>query len=316
MSIIQLSVIQVSPAKTAGRFITKLQHKIEASVNADGLPISGNQVYSIMLPVQQPVGKELTIDLDNYNIIDSEYLPKGNDKPVPLKWLSPKNEQKIVDDKTLLKVRFVCLANSFKEGGRCVAGIMLDENNNPILENGNPKWVRPVCNTEHGEVPTHLAVNINLLDIIEIKVLSYPNLNSYQSENALFEGNSLCVTGKYDKTKLHVLYDSNRLIFNNSPKVISEDHIKKQNRSLMFVKITDFEAYQITYEDDSKPKTRMKFTYYGNQYDLPVTDPVFLQKYQSNPEFVKDYSRIDITLSIGIVHEGWYYKLIAGIILF
>jgi hypothetical protein len=40
-----------------------------------------------------------------------------------------------------MPTRFVCLANSFKEGGRCLAGIELDNNNNPIIENGHPKWI-------------------------------------------------------------------------------------------------------------------------------------------------------------------------------
>jgi len=212
------------------------------------------------------------------------------------------------------KIRFVCLANSFKEGGRCVAGIILDENNNPIFDNGNPKWIRPICDTAYGEIPTHLAINISLLDIIEIETLSYPNLNSYQSENVLFE-NSLCVIGQYDKSKLNVLYDSNRLIFGNCGKAIAEDKINLHNHSLMFVKITDFEVLQRTYDDSPKSQIRIKFTYCGNQYDLPVTDPVFLQKYQSGSKFINAYNQIDMTLSIGVMHNGWYYKLIAGIIL-
>ena len=39
-----------------------------------------------------------------------------------------------------MPTRFVCLANSFKEGGRCFAGIELDANNKPLLVNGHPKW--------------------------------------------------------------------------------------------------------------------------------------------------------------------------------
>lgn len=53
------------------------------------------------------------------------------------------------------KVRFVCLANSFKERGRCVAGIVLDENNNPTNT-----WIRPVSNSLHGELNTQLVEHI------------------------------------------------------------------------------------------------------------------------------------------------------------
>jgi hypothetical protein len=54
----------------------------------------------------------------------------------------------------MAKVRFVCLANSFKEGGRCVAGIVLDSNNNP--ENGNVHWIRPVANLLHTVKSLHI----------------------------------------------------------------------------------------------------------------------------------------------------------------
>ena len=213
------------------------------------------------------------------------------------------------------EVRFVCLANSLKEGGKCVAGIVLDENNNPVFDKENQKWIRPICNTTHGEIPKHLVAHINVLDIIEIEVLNYPDLNSYQSENALFEEKTLRVIEKYNENCLTVLYSPDRLIFGNRGKAISEDDINRHNHSLMFVQTTVFEAYQKTYDDNQKSQIRMKFIYYGYQYDLPVTDPVFLEKYKANPGFLNAYNKIDMTLSIGVVHKGWYYKLIAGIIL-
>jgi hypothetical protein len=198
------------------------------------------------------------------------------------------------------KVRFVCLANSFKEGGRCLAGIVLDENNNPIVDNDNPKWIRPVCKSSYGEIPVHLVDGINILDILEVEVLNYPDLGSYQSENALFEENSLRVTGKYDKNNLNVLHDPRGLIFGNRGKAISEDDIAQHNHSLMFIKPNNFEIYQRTYDDNPTSQIRLIFTYRWYQYDLPVTDPVFLKKYQSNPEFVNNDSKINITISIGI----------------
>jgi hypothetical protein len=213
------------------------------------------------------------------------------------------------------KVRFVCLANSFKEGGRCVAGIILDNNNNPIRQNGCIQWIRPVCNTAHGEIPNRLALNINILDILEIEVLNFPNPNSYQSENALFVENSISKVGIFDRDNLNTLQNTNNLIFGNRGKAISEEDITALNHSLMLVATNDFEIYQKNYEDNPKPQTRIKFTYKKNQYDLPITDPVFLQNYQNNPHCTDNHSTIYLTLSIGVVYNGWYYKLVAGIIL-
>jgi hypothetical protein len=213
----------------------------------------------------------------------------------------------------MAKVRFVCLANSFKEGGRCVAGIVLDDNNN--LENGIIRWIRPVANTTvHGEIPPHLVNNIKILDIVEVDVINYPNSEGYQSENVLFVEVSMTVLGRYNNS-LDVLCSSNKLIFGNRGKAISEEGIATLNHSLMFIKTSDFEVYQRIYEDNPRPQIRIKFTYNANQYDLPITDPVFLKNYQSNPNFLTAYNQINMTISVGVIHNGWYYKLVAGIIL-
>jgi hypothetical protein len=121
-----------------------------------------------------------------------------------------------------MPTRFVCLANSFKEGGRCLAGIELDAENNPRIANGHPKWIRPICNTPHGEVHTHLVSHINILDIIEVEITNYPETNNYQSENAYFRENSLRVIGNYDSDELDRLCDNRNLIFGNRGKAVSE----------------------------------------------------------------------------------------------
>ena len=212
------------------------------------------------------------------------------------------------------KVRFVCLANSNKEGGRCLAGIMLDENHRPIVESGHPKWIRPICKTVHGEIPTDLVAGINILDILEVEILNFLHLESHQPENVLFWENSIRVVGQYDKSRLDAFHASHRWIFGNRGKAIVKEEIDQHNHSLMFIKATDFEVYQDT-KDFFKPLTRVKFVYNGNRYDLPVTDPVFLKNYQTNPEFVKGYTQVEMTLSLGVEYKGWYYKLIACIIL-
>jgi len=212
------------------------------------------------------------------------------------------------------KARFVCLANSNKEGGRCLAGIVLDEKNHPVFENDNSKWIRPICKTVHGEIPTPLVTGINILDIIEIEMLSFQNLDNHQPENVLFAERSLRVVGQYEKSGLGAFYASHRWIFGNRGKAIMKAEIDQHNHSLMFIKADDFEVYQDT-KDFFKPMTRVKFAYHGNRYDLPVTDPVFLKNYQANPEFVKGYNQMEMTLSLGVEYKGWYYKLIACIIL-
>lgn len=213
-----------------------------------------------------------------------------------------------------MPTKFICLANSFKEGGRCLAGIELDANNNPVLVGGRPKWIRPVCNTPHGEVPNHTAEPFQILNIIQLDITGNQP-QGYQSENVTFNETTIRTVGNYNRNELANLCDNRNLIFANRGKAVSQEAITNLNHSLMFVKTNQFEVIEKTYEDTpNKKQQRLVFTYNGNQYDFPITDPVFLHRYQSNPDFMELYNEAFISVSLGVVWNDWYYKLVAGII--
>jgi hypothetical protein len=214
-----------------------------------------------------------------------------------------------------MPTRFVCLANSFKEGGRCLAGIELDNKNNPIIEKGHSKWIRPICNTPHGEVPTKLVANIEVLDIIEIEILGYLKKKDYQSENVFFRENSLRVVGSFKFSQLNQLCDNRLLIFENQGKAVSNKVIKTLSYSLMLIQANQFEVIEKVYDDNPDwPKHRLVFSYKDHQYDLPITDPVFIHDYKMNPDILENVENIYLSLSLAIVHNNWHSKLVAGII--
>lgn len=214
-----------------------------------------------------------------------------------------------------MQTRFVCLANSFKEGGRCLAGIELDNNNNPKLENGHPIWIRPICKTPHGEVPNHFTVHLHVLDIIEIDVTGYPEKKDYQSENVFFNENSIKVIGRFDFNTLPQLCDNRTLVFGNKGKAVSEEKIGSLTHSLVLIQTNQFEVIEKTYEDTpNKHQLRLVFSYNGIRYDFPVTDPVFLHNYQRNPDILEGCEELLLCLSLGVAWQNWYYKLVAAII--
>lgn len=213
-----------------------------------------------------------------------------------------------------MSTKFICLANSFKEGGRCLAGIELDANNIPVLVNGKPNWIRPVCNTEHGEVPNDIAVQFDILNIIELEVTEN-RPDNHQTENVFFDEHTIRVIGNFSRNELAPLCDNRNLIFGNRGKAVSQESIEILNHSLMLADVRQFEVTQKVYPDrPDRPQTRLVFTYNSNSYDFPVTDPVFLHRYHINPDMVEDVTRIYLCLSLGVAWEGWYYKLVAGII--
>ena len=199
-----------------------------------------------------------------------------------------------------MPTKFICLANSFKEGGRCLAGIELDTNNNAVIVNGRPKWIRPVCNTPHGEVPNHIAEPFQILNIIELNVTG-TQPQGYQSENVTFNENSIRTAGNFNLNQLANLCDDRNFIFGNRGKAVSQDTIGNLNHSLSLVSVSEFEITQRTYDDrPDRPQTRLVFTYHENRYDFPVTDPVFLYRYQTNPDVLENINQIYLSLSLGV----------------
>jgi hypothetical protein len=142
-----------------------------------------------------------------------------------------------------MKTQIVCLANSYKEGGRCLAGIVTS-NGNPIIENNTPKWVRPVCETEHGQVPTSIVKDINLLDIIEIDIIQ-PTPNNYQTENVLFNENSIQTVDRLPLEQLHRFCNNEQnTLFGNKGKAVCKRDVASLSHSLTLIEIKEFRIYE------------------------------------------------------------------------
>jgi hypothetical protein len=215
-----------------------------------------------------------------------------------------------------MKRRLVCLANSYKEKGRCVAGIELDKKGNPIIENGRHKWIRPVSIKGHGEILTNLVSDLNVLDILEIDVTEECP-DKYQSENVFFSEDSVKSIGVFDKAKLSKACEDSKYIFATRYPSLSEEVIEQLSYSLMLVETEVFEVTLVPNEYSPKhPKPRLKFSYNNFEYDLPITDPDFLSKHKANPKVLSKKNKIVLCLSLGvkIPATGRYYKLVAGII--
>lgn len=212
-------------------------------------------------------------------------------------------------------MKIVCLANSFREGGRCLGGVALDSNNQPIFENNRPKWIRPVCNTEHHEVPVTLVSHIQLLDIIEFDFVKNAG-SKHQTESVLFNEKSIKVTGKFQKNDLMKICENNNFtkLFGNKGKAVPEDAISSLSYSLLLAYAEEFEINVKTYEEKEYPQIRLSFRFNDVLYDLPITDPYFLHQYQSNNAILDGSNKIYISLSLAAPYNDWYFKLIAGII--
>ena len=216
-----------------------------------------------------------------------------------------------------MPTRLVCLANSFKEGGRCLAGIELDNQNDPIIINGRPKWIRPICNTPHGEIPNHITEPFQILDVLQINNIQ-AKPEGYQSENVLFDTRSLKKIGLFKKEELQKLCEDTKYVFATSYASLSEEVILKLNHSLLLIKTSVFKVIEKPNEHfPDKPKYRLVFSFNELTYDLSITDPSFLMKYQKNPDILESVDEVLLSLSLGIkfLATNRYYKLVAGVII-
>ncbi|MBX2893196.1 MAG: hypothetical protein KF734_19955 [Saprospiraceae bacterium] len=215
-----------------------------------------------------------------------------------------------------MKATFICLANSYKEGGRCVAGIEC-HNGIPLWnEHDKPRWIRPVsADTPHGEIDSRLSYKLKLLDVVEMDVFD-PVPEGHQVENVLFNPNSLKTKGVFPDQKLETLCDQYQpFLFGNASNSVSVEEASELSESLTLIKVVDFRfAIKPNFANPDKPHVRLHFDFNKNQYNLPVTDPIFLREIQFDQNFLNNAPRLYLCLSLGILHEGLHYKLVAGII--
>lgn len=218
-----------------------------------------------------------------------------------------------------MEKKFICMANSYKNGGRCLAGIEIEQNGSTfsVVRNsdGTPKWLRPIMNNGDNGLPESLVGNFIVLDIIQIDVTSF-SPNGSHSENVHFS--SIRKIGRIgcNENNLACLCDTKHtVIFFNRGKAVPGEVFEGGNYSLMLIK-PENPYIQVQYDDYGHEKYRIQFTHNGNQYDFPLTDPDYINLLQNGVKSSGTRVTGDLyfALSLGVGFNDWHYKLVAGVI--
>ena len=212
------------------------------------------------------------------------------------------------------------MAVSYKYGGRCIGGVELTRNQNGnsysiVMENGTPKWVRPVTrNTAHGEIPMHLSSTCKVMDIVKLTdVEACPDCA--QSENYYFKGIEKVGHLATNSDTLNMLCDnSHSLLFGNRGKAVQPGSYETMGYSLMLIKAQDVNFFMENRYGTDRKRLRVSFSYKGITYDLPVTDPEFCEQADYGVEGLNGRSTYYMTISLGVEYEGWHSKLVANVI--
>lgn len=210
--------------------------------------------------------------------------------------------------KKIKKREILCLANSWKPGGRCVAGLLPDGS-----------WIRPVTATGNGSLAPQMCMldvgrPVRALDVVRVGVKrAEPRL--HQPENWVITDKRWKFVDARDPSEVQdfldgALTDEPELFGTTSNKVAwSRIQQRGTDSSLALVKAAN---PAFGWNPHKPSQRRARFVYRGFTYDLPITFefdllPTGEQEHLSASTWY-------FTISLGEPYEGGCFKLIAGAI--
>ncbi|MBQ2520722.1 MAG: hypothetical protein II540_05470, partial [Paludibacteraceae bacterium] len=224
---------------------------------------------------------------------------------------------------------FICLANSFKYGGRCIAGIEIrlsaDEKTFRVVDDeGEPRWIRPVQReTTHKEIPTETARNIRILDVIELSNTEACG-SGCQNENFYYSRMRIIKSLPFSQKVLQALLSKRDFVLHSQGRFLTHKEYCANKGSLMLIEPEEPEIIREEKLKDGIKKIQYKtrFTYKGNEYLVSVTDPRYLKRMEgySNVPLIGKFPTGTFYYAISMTEKPvevdgqlQHYKLIAGI---
>ncbi|MBI4763059.1 MAG: hypothetical protein HY787_00435 [Deltaproteobacteria bacterium] len=218
--------------------------------------------------------------------------------------------------------QIVCLANSRKLNGRCIAG--------KEMKLGEPSgWIRPVSARENEEVSEYErqykdGSDPRVLDILNIPLLE-PRPKGYQRENWLFDPKSYWEKiGRSTWNNLQRFTDPIGPIwvngihtYNGLNDMIPLESAESIDNSLRFIwvdrlTLSVFRPGEVF--GNLKRRVQGRFRHEKAEYWLWVTDPRYERAYLAKPDGEYEIGECFITVSLGEPYNNACYKLIAAII--
>jgi len=221
--------------------------------------------------------------------------------------------------------KIVCLANSRKISGRCIAG-------KEVLDGNYGEWIRPISKRPTGEISEYErrfedGEHPQVLDIVTIPMIKHQPHN-YQQENHLiddgyyWEKEGAITWGELSNLVDNVtdeLWMNGNSSYNGINDRIPEHEANNLENSLLLIQ-PDTLIISVGVEGakfgDGKRKVRALFSLNNHQYKLAVTDPRtelhFLKKEDGRYEI--DARKVYMCISIGEPYNDYCYKLVASVI--
>lgn len=220
--------------------------------------------------------------------------------------------------------RLICLANSRKRLGRCIAGREL------LSPDVHGQWIRPVSDRANREVSEYErqypdGSDPSVLDVVDVPLIRHCP-EKYQSENWLLDSRRYWQkVGEFSWLNLGAMSDLRGPLWRNGSHTrhgnndrVSETDAKFEPNSLKLIHIDDALLRVFApHEDYGDPKRRVqaRFEFDNTVYALRVTDPKIERSYLARANGCYGIGEAYLTLSLGEPFRGHCYKLVAAVIL-
>ncbi|VAX08796.1 hypothetical protein MNBD_GAMMA26-1072 [hydrothermal vent metagenome] len=216
---------------------------------------------------------------------------------------------------------FICLANSRKVSGRCIAG-------KEYTNNSAGSWVRPISERDCHEISEidrryDDGTMAQIFDIVSVRFKAKA-AHPAQEENYTIDDDYYWSKKGHYSENLDALVDTPATLWTNGHSSYNGTNDRAPSsviaapiQSLYFISpsnlkiIVRIEGAEF---NNGKKKVRVDFEYNGARHLISCTDPAVEKIYLAQGEGTYELTgNIYMTVSLGEVWNDYYYKLAAGI---
>jgi hypothetical protein len=221
--------------------------------------------------------------------------------------------------RTTLRRTILCLANSYKHGGRCVAGIRIED----------CSWIRLRGAASDGSLqPAEYMLDDGteprLLDLIEVEA-HYALPSDAHPEDwqiAPVRWTLLQRPAKTDilRRAIAAAENATTILRGYRDRIAAEEIRTKPMKSSLEL-VCPAELHWWVREESGKRRYRALFRRHHVTYDFSVTDPRWLERLNLLPAGIYPHAYLAgegaktwLTISLSEAFHGWHYKLVASVV--
>lgn len=213
--------------------------------------------------------------------------------------------------------QIICLANSWKRGDRCIAGI------NSLTS----QWIRPVSSLPDGRISPEMRLiggtEPALLDILEIPLDKTGPDFGFENENIFILPGAWQRVRQVLPAYLNKYCSDGEQILHNTERYVTVSFLQSlpvtQRRTLQLVKVVEFSARSIGQRFKGGEKWQGSLvTTTGQRLTATMTDPVFVRRLELGYR-PKNHCLVTVSLSMPWRPSDWEgddpcWKLIAAVL--